>query len=88
MSIEIEVPKDVAERLEAEWGNVPRRALEALTLEAYRGGVITEAQAQHTLGFSSRWEIEDFFKKSRAYLDYTEGDLDQDILSIREVLPG
>jgi hypothetical protein len=87
MSIEIEVPEDVAARLEAEWGNVPRRALEALTLEAYRGGVITEAQAQHTLGFSSRWEVEDFLKKSRAYLDYTEDDLDRDVQSLREVLP-
>jgi hypothetical protein len=87
MSIEIEVPEDVAQRLEAEWGNVPRRALEALALEAYRGSIITEAQAQRMLGFSSRWEIEDFLKKARAYLDYTEADLERDTQSLREVLP-
>jgi predicted HTH domain antitoxin len=87
MSIEIEVPEDVAERLEAEWGNVPRRVLEALALEAYRSSIITEGQAQKMLGFTSRWEIEDFLKRAHAYTDYTESDLERDIRSLREVLP-
>ena len=87
MSIEIEVPEDVAQRLEAEWGNVPRRALEALTLEAYRNGVVTEAQARRMLGFSSRWEVEEFLKRAQAHLDYTESDLEQDLQALRRVLP-
>ncbi|HEY0077378.1 MAG TPA: UPF0175 family protein [Pyrinomonadaceae bacterium] len=80
MDIEIELPEDVAQQLEAEWGaqSLPRKALEALTLEAYRCGVLSGAQLQSALGFSSRWETEAFLKRSRAYLDYAETDLDED----------
>lgn len=86
MDIEIEVPEDVAQQLVAEWGNVSRRTLEALAVEAYRSGVITMAQVQSTLGFSSRWATETFLKQAQAYLDYTEADLEQDILAIRQTL--
>ena len=89
MDIEIELPEDVAQLLEAEWGaeSLPRKALEALTLEAYRSGVISGAQLQHALGFSSRWETEAFLKRSRAYLDYTEADLAEDSATVRQVAP-
>jgi hypothetical protein len=82
MAIEIELPEDVAQQLEAEWGaeSLPRKALEALTLEAYRCGVISDAQLQNALGFSTRWETE-------AYLDYNETDLNNDAASVRQVAP-
>ncbi|MCW5849217.1 MAG: UPF0175 family protein [Anaerolineae bacterium] len=83
MDVSIMVPDDVARQLEATWDNVPQRALEALALEAYRTGVLTEAEVQRMLGFLSRWEVEEFLKRSHAYLDYTEADLEQDIEAIR-----
>jgi predicted HTH domain antitoxin len=87
MNITIEVPEDVAHQLESIWGDLPQRAVEALAIEAYRSGVITEAEVQRMLHLSSRWEVDAFLKRAKAYLDYTETDLEQDILAIRQVLP-
>ena len=87
MDVAIHLPDDVARQLEAKWGNVPQRALEALALEAYRSGALTEAQVQHMLKLSSRWEVETFLKQAQAYLDYTEADLERDVAAIRKVSP-
>ncbi len=87
MNIAIEVPEDIGHQLLARWGDISQRALEALTLEAYRSEVITEVQVQRMLNLSSRWEVEAFLKRAKAYLDYTEADLEQDILAIRNVVP-
>lgn len=87
MNISIEVPDDVVHHLQVRWDNISQRALEALALEAYRSGVITEAQVQRMLKLPSRWEVEAFLKRAQAYLDYTEADLEQDIIAIRKVSP-
>ena len=87
MNITIEVPEDVAHQLESIWGDLPQRAVEALAIEAYRSGVITEAEVQRMLHLPYRWEVDAFLKRAKAYLDYTEADLEQDILAIRQVLP-
>jgi predicted HTH domain antitoxin len=89
MEIEIELPEDVARQLEAEWGagRLPRRALEALAVEAYRSGALTSAEVQRVLGLPSRWETEAFLKRAHAYLDYDESDLDEDASAIRQVSP-
>ncbi len=39
------------------------------------------------LRLASRWEVDAFLKRAKAYLDYTEADLEQAILAIRKVLP-
>ena len=87
MDVAIQVPEDVARQLEAKWGDVSQRALESLTLEAYRAGVITEAEVGLMLNLSSRLEVEAFLKHAQAYLDYTEADLERDIAVIRQVMP-
>jgi Uncharacterised protein family (UPF0175) len=87
MNITIEVPEDVARQLEVIWGDLPQRVLESLAVEAYRAGVITEDEVQRMLRLTSRWEVDAFLKRAKAYLDYTEADLEQDIRAIRKVLP-
>lgn len=86
MDIAIQLPEDVVRQLEAEWGDVSQHALEALALDAYRSGIITEAEVGRILKLSSRFEIDAFLKKSHAYLDYTESDLERDIAAIQKVL--
>jgi hypothetical protein len=86
MNIAIEVPEDITPHLQAKWGDISQRALEALALEAYRDGAITEAQVQRMLNLSSRWEVEKFLKQEQAYLDYTEVDLERDIQALRQVV--
>ena len=66
--------------------DIPKRALEAFALQAYRNGVITEYEVQKLLKISSRMELDAFLKESNAYIDYTEKDLQQDIENIRKSL--
>lgn len=87
MNVAIEIPEDIAHQLTTQWGDLSHRTLEALTLEAYRSGVMTEAQVQRMLHLPSRWAVEIFLKRAHAYLDYTEADLERDIIAIRKVTP-
>jgi hypothetical protein len=85
MNVSIAVPDDVVHKMEAQWQDVPQRTLEALAIEAYRSGVITEAEVQRMLNLPSRWEVNEFLKRSQAYINYTEADLQQDIHTIRKL---
>ena len=82
----IPIPDDVALQIKNQWPNIPRRALEAFALQAYRNGVITEYEVQKLLKISSRMDLDAFLKESNAYIDYTEKDLQQDIENIRKSL--
>ena len=86
MECTIPIPDDVALQIKNQWPNIPRRALEAFALEAYRSGVITEYEAQKLLKISSRMALDAFLKQSKAYINYTEEDLQQDIENIRKSL--
>jgi predicted HTH domain antitoxin len=75
--IAVDLPDEIAKRLQAAWRNVPRGALEAVALEGYRDGTLTRDEVGHLLGLSF-WETEAFLKKRQAYLAYAEEDLEQD----------
>lgn len=82
MNLYISVPDNIVRKLETRWPDLSRRTQEALALEAYRSGILTEAEVQEMLGFASRWEVAAFLKQAQAYLDYTEEDLERDIAAI------
>lgn len=84
MDVLIAVPDDVVSRLKSKWDDLSRSTLEALAAEAYRTGVITESEVQRMLGLESRWIVDEFLKRTGAYIDYTDTDLQQDIDAIRE----
>ena len=86
MNVAIELPEDIALHLTQNWGNLSQRTLEAVAIEAYRAGVLTEAQVQKMLCLSSRWEVDRVLKQAHAYLDYTEEDLAGDIEALRAVI--
>lgn len=83
MDISIVLPDDIARRLAAEGGDVPRLALEAFAVEGYRRGVLTHAEVGRLLSLPSRWDVDAFLKQAQAYLDYTAVDLDEDMRSIQ-----
>ena len=83
MHIAIEIPEDLSVRLAEEWGDLPRRTLEAVAAQAYRAGALTSHEVQRLLGLDSRWATEEFLKRSGAWLNYTEADLDHDISELR-----
>jgi predicted HTH domain antitoxin len=84
MQITIELPDDIANQLQA--GNISRRVLELIAADHYRQGQIGAAEIRRMLTFSSRWETYEFLKREKAYLPYTEDDLEQDVQTIRSVL--
>ena len=77
MPVTIELPEEIERQLEAEWENLPRRALEALAVEGYRSGALTRGQVGRLLNLNF-WETEAFLKERAAFLQYTLEDLEQD----------
>lgn len=84
MNIVIDIPDDIGQVLAAQSGGVSRAVLEAVAIEAYRLGSITQAQVQQMLGFRSRWQTEAFLKRAEAFHDYAAEDLERDIAAIRD----
>lgn len=78
MQITLELPQDVADVLQAKWGDLPRAALESLALESYRAGALTHSQLRRLLGFESRDDADGFLKQHQVYLEYTIEDLERD----------
>ena len=83
MTVSIDIPDDLERRLRDGWADLPRRALEAVAIEAYRTQALTTAEVGRLLGFESRWEVEAFLSRGRVLLDYGEADLAKDVASIR-----
>jgi predicted HTH domain antitoxin len=75
--IAVDLPEDIAKRLEAAWRDLSRGALEAVAVEGYRDGTLSREQVGRVLGLSF-WETEAFLKERQACLAYDEQDLEQD----------
>lgn len=87
MVVELQVPDDIAEKLAKKWTDLPRCALEALAVDAYRERVLTAYEVQRLLGLSSRWKTEELLKRAGADLGYSEQDLQEDAATLRRALP-
>jgi predicted HTH domain antitoxin len=77
MHIAVELPEEIAQRLQAQWKDLARGALEAIAAEGFRDGTLTRDQVGRLLDLSF-WETEAFLKRRQAYLHYTEADLEED----------
>ena len=85
MQVLVQVPDDLAEKLETSAPDLPRMALEALAIEAHRTGALTSAEVQRLLDLPSRFQVDEFLKRAGSYLDYSEEDLEKDIQAIRRL---
>jgi len=85
MKLTLELPDEIEERLRAGWSDLPRQALEALAVEAYRSEILSAAEVQKMLGLTSRRETDAFLKKAQAYLHYSAEDLARDLETLRAV---
>ena len=84
MQIAIELPDEIANQLQP--ANISRRVLEPIAADRYRQGYIGAAEVRRLLNFSSRWQTYEFLKREKAYLPYTEEDLERDARAIRNLL--
>jgi hypothetical protein len=85
MKVTIQLPEDISAALEAQWDNVPRRSLEAVAIEGYRTGGLTEAQVRRLLELDSRFQVHALLKEHHVPLRYTEADVEDDLSAHREL---
>jgi predicted HTH domain antitoxin len=90
MTVTIDLPEDISAALEGRWDNVPRRSLEAIAVEAYRTGALTESQIRRLLGFETRLQVYALLKEHQVPLRYSAADLEEDLSAHRQlgILPG
>jgi hypothetical protein len=82
--VAFELPEEIANRL-GDMVDLARVAIEALAAQGYRTDKLTHTEVQKLLGFTSRWETDNFLKRAGAYLNYTEADLEHDLTGSRQL---
>lgn len=85
MPVTIELPEEIEHQLAEKWGDLPRRALEAVALEGYRSEALSAGQVAEMLGLSA-WDAEAFLSRRGVGLRYTAEDLREDLEASRRVL--
>lgn len=85
MEMTVDLPDDIIKALEGRWPDVSRQALEAIAVEGYRTGALTENQVRRLLGLESRFAVHALLKEHRIPLQYTESDLADDMRAHRQL---
>jgi len=78
MQLTLDIPDELSAALVASGPDLPRAALEAIALEAYRERKLTTAPLGRLLGFESRYQLDGFLKQHEVWLEYSWQDLEQD----------
>ena len=85
MRVTIQLPDDISAALEEQWDDVPRRSLEAIAVEGYRSGALSESQVRRLLEFDTRFQVHALLKEHHVPLQYTAADIDDDLQAQREL---
>lgn len=81
MQITIDLPDDIAQRLQQKWEDIPRHVLESLVLADYQAHVLTIEQVRRLLGYETRFEVHGFLK-AHGVSFYTMQDLEDDLATL------
>ena len=84
MKIMLDLPEDIAQRLESKWKDLPRAVLESLAVEAHRSQVLSAAQLRRLLGFATCMQVDEFLKEHEVY-EFTLADFEHDRESLRRL---
>jgi len=85
MNLTVEIPDDLAGQLSAAGGDLSRRALEALALDEYKRGRLTEDGLRRMLGFGTRYQLDGFLKAHDVWIEYTLDDYRREIDSLKQL---
>jgi predicted HTH domain antitoxin len=61
------------------------REHQALAVEGYRTGALSEAQVRRLLGLETRFEVHALLKEYMVPLRYTQADLEEDLAAQRSI---
>jgi len=78
MQITVNIPDELARQVASEGDDPARVALEAIALEGYRAGRLSESAVRRVLGFDSRMQVHAFLNQHGLYLHYDLEDLEKD----------
>ncbi len=85
MEVTVQIPDDIASRMTVDGGDLPRRALEALALEEYKSGHLTDPELLRLLGFTSRYQLDGFLKAHGVYEEYTMEDFERERQALKSL---
>jgi len=83
MKVTLDIPDEIAAQLKAYGQDISRAALEALALDGYRRGMLTQFQVGQLLGLS-RIEAEDFLAQHVDLYDYESAELHRQTEALAE----
>ncbi len=85
MQVTIELPDDFSTQVQPLLGNLSRKVLEMLVVEAYEKELITRYQVGIFLGLPSRFDVDHFLKSVDVYQQYDETDLEADRQTLQQL---
>ena len=84
MEVTIHIPDELARSLGQGGGDLSRRMLEALAIDGYRQGSLTQLQVGQLLGLS-RIETEGLLAQHVALYDYDPAELDREARALEKL---
>src|SRR5260370_39135584 len=84
--ITVRIPDDLARRL-GTVGEIERRALEALALQEFKLGHLTNPEMRRLLGFATRMKLDEFLKAHDVFEPYTLDDLKREREDLAAIAP-
>jgi hypothetical protein len=85
MNLTVEIPDDLADQLSTGGRDLSRCALEALALEEYKSGHLTEDELRRLLGFGTRYQLDGFLKAHDVWVEYTLEDFRCEVNSLKQL---
>lgn len=85
MELTVQIPDEIAPRLQAAGGDLSRRALEALALKEYKSGHITKPELRRMLGFGTRYELDGFLKAHGLIEEFTFEEVEQQVETLKRL---
>ncbi|NES24885.1 MAG: UPF0175 family protein [Symploca sp. SIO3E6] len=83
MQVTVEIPDNIAHRLEQTEENLSVRLLELMVADSYRNGKLNTAEFRQVLQLPNRLATHAFLKRMGVYLNYDETELEQDIQTLK-----
>lgn len=85
LSVTIELPDQIEERLLAKYGSLDQVATEALLIDLFRRGELTEAQLARALGIP-RLEVDGVLKSHGVMLELSDEEFAADLTELRGIV--
>jgi len=79
MQLTLTIPDDLAAQIAAAGKDPSRAALEAIAIDGYRSGRLTENEVRVMLGYETRMQVHALLAEHNVDLQYTEEQQRQDI---------